>query len=526
MRITGKMWFLIVIVTLSFLSIFSSLSPLGITFLQKGVVVSSVEEGTQIFENGLRPGMIIKQINGKDVQDINDYQEIIAPFGSLDENMTSKLVIQTNSLEIIGLYNSSIVRQIKVETLPKTNLQTGLDLQGGARAFVKINADVSDEEIDDLISVLEQRLNVYGLKDMKIYKITTSSKQSLIGVEIAGSTPGELENLVGSQGHFVAKIGNDTVFVGGDEDITHVGRTGSEALIERCDTSSEGDFCTFRFLITLSAEAAQRHADITDNLSTRDGCIPKYDPNCYLDKTIDFYVDDVLTSSLNIGADLRGNPTTSIQISGSGQGPTREEAIDAAEREMKTLQTILKTGSLPYDLEIVKIDRISPNLGEEFTKQILFAGLFAIIAVTIFTFIRYRNIKISIAIVLVSLSEVLIILGISALFQRSLDLPSIAGIIAAIGIGIDSQIIILDESRDDHLSLKDRIKKALFIIMTAFATTTVALIPLTGVLSIFGIGAASAGMLVGFAVTTFIGIFVGAFISRPAFADIAKQLQE
>ena len=44
---------------------------------------------------------------------------------------------------------------------------------------------------------------------------------------------------------------------------------------------------------------------------------------------------------------------------------------------MKQLQTILITGSLPYKLEIVKIDKISSNLGEEFTKQILLAGLFA-----------------------------------------------------------------------------------------------------------------------------------------------------
>jgi len=128
--------------------------------------------------------------------------------------------------------------------------------------------------------------------------------------------------------------------------------------------------------------------------------------------------------------------------------------------------------------------------------------------------------------VAVSLSEVLIILGTAALIGWNLDLPSIAGIIAAIGTGIDSQIIILDEARDKRETIRQRIKKALFIIVTAFTTTFVALIPLTGLLGFMGIGAASAGLLKGFAVTTLIGITTGVLISRPAFADIARQLEE
>jgi len=140
--------------------------------------------------------------------------------------------------------------------------------------------------------------------------------------------------------------------------------------------------------------------------------------------------------------------------------------------------------------------------------------------------LRYKKIKVSLAIILTSFSEVLIILGIASLINWNLDLPSVAGIIAAIGTGIDSQIIILDESRVKGESLKQQIKKALFIITTAFATTLVALLPLTGALGWLGVGAASAGLLKGFAVTTIIGITVGVLISRPAFAEIVKQLQE
>jgi len=435
----------------------------------------------------------------------------------MGENETRKLVIDTPGLEIIDLFRKGIIKDVSVKAIPPTKIRMGLDLRGGARALVKADVPLTDKELDDVIAVTEQRLNVYGLSDVKFSKVKTSSGDNLMEVEIAGSTPGDLKDLIEKPGKFEAKIGNQTVFVGGHKDITHVGRTGQDALITACNKESRGGYyCNFRFVISLSAAAAERHAKITSKLQIN---------GSYLSKKLDFYIDGKKTSSLNIGADLKGSATTQIQISGSGSGITRDKAITNAKLNMKKLQTILITGSLPYKLTIVMMNKVSPNLGGEFIKRILKAGLFAMIAVSLLVFIRYRKVKISFALVSVSLSEVLIILGVAALIRWNLDLPSIAGIIATIGTGIDSQLIILDEARDKNVSVAQRIKKALFIITTAFATTTIALIPLTGMLGFMGIGAASAGLLKGFALTTIIGITIGVLISRPAFADIAQQLE-
>ena len=513
MKITYKIWILIAAVLLSLISIFS-IPPI---MFEKGVTVVSVEQNSTIFQDGLRSGMTIQSINGEQIDTIEDYMEALSVVSDLDTNKTQKLTINTKNLEIINLYTKKIISDISVEEIPATRIKTGLDLRGGARAFVKADVPLDDAQLNDLIAISEERLNVYGLSDVKLFKVETSDGNNLMGVEIAGSSPEDLEELIAKQGKFEAKIGNDTVFVGGNEDVTHVGRTGQDALITECLTVEGEEACNFRFTIFLSEEAAQRHADITDNLTIN---------GSYLSKKLDFFIDGQPTSSLNIGTSLKGTVATQITISGSGSGETRNEAIEAAEQEMKKLQTILITGSLPFKLEIVKLDKISPNLGEQFTKQILMAGLFAIIAVSIVVFVRYRKIKVSLALVTVSLSEVLIILGVASLIGWNLDLPSIAGIIAAIGTGIDSQLIILDEARDKFESMIQRVKKALFIIVTAFTTTFVAMIPLTGFLGFMGIGAASAGLLKGFAVTTLIGITTGVLISRPAFADIAKQLEE
>ncbi len=511
MKITFKIWILIAFVIFALISIFS-IPP---KFAESGILVKSVEQNSTIFNDGLRQGMIITQINQQSIKNLEDYNKEMLIF---QDQQQHKLTIQTKELQIINLYSPKITEQIIVEEIPNSRISTGLDIRGGARALVTTqDVQLTESQLDDLISISLERLNVYGLRDVKLSRVSDLSGNRFMLVEIAGSSPEDLENLITQQGVFEAKIGNETVFTGGKEDITYVGRSGQDAGIYECFEVQGGEACNFRFVVYLTEQAAQRHADITKDLAVN---------GTYLEKKIDFYLDGELTTSLNIGADLKGEVATQIQISGSETGTTRTEAIDNAKAEMKKLQTILITGSLPFKLKIEKIDRISPRLGEQFTQKLIIAGLFAVIAVSLVIFVRYRKLKISLAIIIVSFSEVLIILGLAAFIHWNLDLPSIAGIIAAIGTGIDSQIIILDESRVKEESVKQRIKKALFIIFTAFATTFVALIPLTGVLGFMGIGAASAGLLKGFAITTLIGISAGVFISRPAFADIAKQLEK
>ena len=184
---------------------------------------------------------------------------------------------------------------------------------------------------------------------------------------------------------------------------------------------------------------------------------------------------------------------------------------------MHKLQTILITGSLPYKLKIVKLDTISPILGEGFTKTIILAGIIALISASLVVLVRYRNLKSSIALILISFSEIIIILGIAALIEWNLDLPSIAGILAAIGTGFDDQIVILDEARNERfLSLKQRLKRAYAIILGAYFTAAVAMLPLLW---------AGAGLLKGFAFTTLIGISIGVFITRPVFAEIVKKIE-
>lgn len=507
MKFTFKIWVLIIVLALSMISIFG----IPLTLFQEGVLIKSVDQNSSAFNQGLRQGQIITSINGEKISSVEDFSEIFGKIFISGEKQ--KVTISTKDSEIILF--SSEPPEIIVSEIPKTNIRMGLDLAGGSRALIQAkDVQLSSSEVTDLVDVVSNRLNVYGIADMNVVPVSDLSGNNFILIEIAGATPNDLENLISQQGKFEAKIGEDVVFVGGEKDIASVCRNDATcAGITSCDSTGSEDYCTFRFTIYLSEEAANKHATITKNLE-----VNKTPQGNYLSKKLDLYLDDSLVDSLLISEGLKGSVTTQISISGSGSGTTREEAYLDAETSMHKLQTVLITGSLPYQLEIVKLDTISPVLGKEFLNSILLAGLISLLAVSIIIFLRYKKVKSSLALLFTSISEVIIILGIASFIDWNLDLPSIAGILATIGTGIDQQIIVLDESRQDkNLSIKQRMKRAFGIILGAYFTALVAMFPLLW---------AGAGLLKGFAITTIIGITAGVLITRPAFTDIVKKIEE
>ncbi len=435
-----------------------------------------------------------------------------------------------------------------------TNIKRGLDLEGGVRALIEPE-DAS--LIKKTITTLNVRVNSLGLTETRI----TSIGSKYIQVEMAGLSEDDIRNILEQQGKFEAKVQrhveirdgsgvldfgsnydvlldnktisidglfldlNDTINLEGvsfeytnltgktveltalaysGEDIVKVFNDAQHTRIEPVESGYR-----FSFQIMVSSDAATRFAKITEKIPIDFGTT-----GGYLTEDIDLYLDNNMVDSLRIGSGLKGNVESTVTISGSGDD--QQEAID----NMRNFQAIMESGALPTTLEIVKIDRISPTLGAEFMKTAIFAIIFAILAVSIVIFFRYKDVRIVIPILLTSLSEVLIIFGVASLIHWTIDLAAIAGIIAAVGTGVDDQIIITDESsRKEKMitSLKAKLKNAFFIIFTAAFTTIAAMTPLLFI---------GAGALKGFALTTIIGVSIGVLITRPAFGRIIKEIKE
>ncbi len=502
-KITFRIWVLIISLFLALLMISPTLSD--------GVSIKNVDSSSKAFESGLRHGMIIKEINSQQINSLEDYNLIAEQLLLNGEEKRISIVTKDNSF----VFLDSNISSITAGKIPKSNIKTGLDLSGGARALVKpVNGSLTDEEVSDLVEITNQRLNVFGLTDLTIRSVKDLSGNNFMLVEVAGASRQDLADLVGKQGNFEAKIGNQTVFIGGERDITHVFRDASQSAVYQPESLGDGTYLSrFTFTITLSPEAAQRHADITK-------LIP-LDPSSggqYLSENLTLVLDGEIVDELRISSGLKGQVTTQISIQGSGTGNTPDLAAADARNQMHKLQTLLLTGSIPYQLEIVKLDTISPSLGEQFTKTLIILGLVVFLTVSLVLFLKYRKLKITLAVILTMFSEAFITLGIAALLRWNLDAASIAGIIAGIGLGVNDQIVILDESRSkDNSTIKEKIKKALFVVVGAFFTIIAAMLPLFW---------AGAGLLRGFAFTTIIGITVGILITRPAFADMIRKMGE
>jgi preprotein translocase subunit SecD len=203
----------------------------------------------------------------------------------------------------------------------------------------------------------------------------------------------------------------------------------------------------------------------------------------------------------------------------TGSTSIQQEAVD----RLGSLTILLESGSLPIPVESISKESISPLLGQEFLRNTMFIGIMALLAVALVLFIRYRNLKITVPILMTDISEVMIVIAIAALVKWQLDLASIAGIVAAVGTGVDDQIVVTDElvkgEQYESGSLVNRVKRAFFIVFASASTAIAATLPILLFGQSFGLT-----KLVGFAFTTILGVLVGVFITRPGFAEVLRYL--
>ncbi|MBI2143496.1 hypothetical protein HYU20_04120 [Candidatus Woesearchaeota archaeon] len=500
----------------------------------EGVVVRSVERasaaydaGMRIAEGGASAGSkeVILAIDGNEIKTLLDYAEAVSGLkANQSVNIeTDKafyrvtvrpLKVNRTGVDAAGVEDIGI----RVANAPKTSLRLGLDLQGGTRVMLEPETKLAEADIELLIGNMNKRLNLFGLSDIVVRDASDLSGNQFIMVEVAGANENEVKQLIAKQGKFEAKIANGTVFTGNQ--VVDVCRSATCSGIDLqsggCSAVSSSEaMCRFYFTMTLSQEAANSQAAATAKLAVIGD---------YLSEPLQLYLDDELVDTLQIGQELKGSAVTSISISGSGSGSDRKSATSDAITKMKRLQTILITGSLPVKLEVVKTDNISPILGEQFLRNALKAGLIAILFVVGVLALAYRKLQIALPMMFTGLCEIFMILGFASLLpflSWTIDLAAIAGIIATVGTGVNDQIIITDEALKGRqgrvFSWKEKFKSAFSIIFGAYLTVLVAMLPL------FAVGA---GMLKGFALTTIIGMSVGVFITRPAYAKIIEIMME
>ena len=193
--------------------------------------------------------------------------------------------------------------------------------------------------------------------------------------------------------------------------------------------------------------------------------------------------------------------------------------------EAKDLSIVLKAGALPAPMKMLQNVTVGPSLGRDSIEAGKRAGIIGTIAVVIFMIFYYRFSGIIADFAL--LLNIILLLGAMASLNATLTMPGIAGIILAIGMAVDSNVLMFERMRDElragktpRAAVDSGYDKAFWTIFDSHVTTLIT----AAVLFQFG-----TGPIKGFAVTLSLGVSINLFtalIGTKSIFDIINTKRE
>ncbi len=196
-------------------------------------------------------------------------------------------------------------------------------------------------------------------------------------------------------------------------------------------------------------------------------------------------------------------PVIQDRISGGSAQITGSFTMQGA----KDLAIVLRSGSLPAPLKMLQNITVGPSLGRDSIEAGVNAGIIGAILVILFMIVYYKmsGIIADFALVL----NIVFLIGALSAFSATLTLPGIAGIILAIGMAVDSNVLMFERIREElrvgktpRAAIDAGYDKAFWTIFDSHVTTLITAV----VLFQFG-----TGPIKGFAVTLGLGVFINLF---------------
>jgi protein-export membrane protein SecD len=177
--------------------------------------------------------------------------------------------------------------------------------------------------------------------------------------------------------------------------------------------------------------------------------------------------------------------------------------------EARDLAIVLRAGALPAPVNIIEERTVGPSLGQDSIDQAMYAGLLGCIFVIVFTLFYYR---LSGGIALVALLiNILAVLAMMAMFNATLTLPGIAGLILQVAMGIDSNVIIFERIREE-LRIGKTVRSGIDL-GYKMATWTILDSHLTALITGVILYWKGTGAIKGFAITLIFGLLTNIFTS-------------
>jgi preprotein translocase subunit SecD len=187
------------------------------------------------------------------------------------------------------------------------------------------------------------------------------------------------------------------------------------------------------------------------------------------------------------------------------------------EEEARDLALVLRTGSLPVPLEIISQQAIGASLGEDAIRQGINASALGLALVFLFMVLYYRRAGLNA--IIAQLLNLYIIISVLSVFNFTLTLSAIAGLVLNVGMAVDASVLIFERMKEEmrlgksnQAVVKAGFDRAFWAIADSNITTIIAALVLTQL---------AKGSIQGFAVTLTVGnlatLFSAVFVSRLIF---------
>ena len=345
------------------------------------------------------------------------------------------------------------------------SIPLGLDLSGGVSiTYQVVDENPSAEDMSDTIYKLQKRVDSYST-EASVYQVGDDR----ITVEIPGVQDANqiLEDL-GNPGSLEFQMPDGTVFMTGD-------MVADAQAATQTDTYGNKEYVV---ALKLTDEGAKIFGEVTSEN------IGKNLPIVYDGETISY-------------------PRVQTAITGGKAQITGMADFEEAE----TLATQIRIGSLSLQLSELESSVVGAQLGSQAIASSLKAGAIGLAIVMVFMIVMYAVPGIAASLALAIYTT--LVIATLYLFEITLTLPGIAGIILGIGMAVDANVIVFARIREEiatgksvQTSMKIGFQKAMSAILDGNITTLIASVVLM---------ALGSGTVKGFAYTLMIGIILSLF---------------
>lgn len=367
-------------------------------------------------------------------------------------------------------------------------IKQGLDLAGGVSITYEIQEDnPSDQDVSDTIYKLQQRVTNYST-EAELYK----EGGNRITVEIPDVTDANaiLEEL-GQPGTLMFLDSDGYTKFSNGEECTPL-LTGSDVknAVAGADTSQSS---TSKYVVSLefNDEGKQKFADAT---------------SANVGKIIYIVYDGKVVSAPRVNEAITGG---SAQIDGM-----------SSYDEANTLASYVRIGAMPLELKEMRSQVVGAKLGETAIQTSLLAGAIGLAILCLFMIIAYRvpGVAACLALVIYVALDIFIL----SVYEITLTLSGIAGIVLSIGMAVDANVVIFSRIREEigagksvDAAIEQGFKKAMSAVVDGNVTTIIAAL----VLYLRG-----SGSVKGFAVTLGIGVVLSMFTALVISKTIVRLL--